>query len=202
MRLRLAFLALSLLLLPQRAHALDFDLALNGGIGAFFGPGWDANRPGGSLTIAGGPRVYDFLSVHGALQLQDFHLRTEERDPQQGELFALLLAPEVRPLGTRDGATPYLTPLMGYSYLIARVTDPGAKVRSASRAAIIGGAVGCVWPFGPSYWLGANVVVVRLFAGKSCIQSDAGGTSCGALERNDTRVGALQLTFRMTIGDR
>ena len=78
----------------------------------------------------------------------------------------------------------------------------GRTVRYGSRAGAYGGQIGCVWPIARRYAIGANFVLLRMFGGQSCMKSDAGGTSCDALEENSTRLGAGQFTFRMAFGDR
>jgi hypothetical protein len=188
-----------LLVLPGQAHAREWDLGVNSGIGAFFGSGWDANRPGASFSVAGGPRLHKYFSVHGMFLMEALRLRTTDSFHRNGEFFAWMIAPEVHPLGRRNGITPYITPLFGYSYEIGRV-DVGAPTRFASRALVAGGMLGCTWPLAPGFALGANLLLIRRFTGKSCIQSDASGASCGALEPGGTRLGAAQVTFQMTFG--
>jgi hypothetical protein len=196
----LVVLWLSLLALPASAQVREWDLSVYAGVGSFFGSGWDANRPGGSLAVSGGPRFHKVFALHAMLLQEGIRMRAAEEAHRHGEFFALMVAPEIHPLGKGDGISPYLAPLGGYSYEIGRVSDPGAKVVFASRAAVVGGMLGCTWPLTRFLALGVNVLLVRMLGGKSCMESDAGGTSCGALEKNSTRLGTAQLTLQMAFG--
>src|SRR5688500_13078452 len=117
LRCLLAALLFGLAPMPRaRADPRPFEAGLALGAGGFAGPGWSANRSGGSLLASAGSRLHPYVSLHGMFVLQSFYLREPEDRGPQGAFSALTLAPHVYPLAARFVVEPYLSPMVGYSY--------------------------------------------------------------------------------------
>lgn len=205
--LSLRIMAMTLVLLAclraQSARASDdrteWELGVHVGVGAFVGPGWDANRVGGTLVASGGPRPYEYVALKGLFMLQEFHLRAEEDNGRTGETYGFAFAPELYPLGQRFRFEPYAAPIAGFAYTRGRVEGPAADLRFASRAVVMGAAIGVIWSVKDAYGVGVSARTLRMFVDRACIRTSAGITSCEAMRDDATRIVAVELVFRLNL---
>jgi hypothetical protein len=182
MRARLCSLALSLVLtIPSSAYALELQLEVLAGGGAFAGPGWGSNRPAEAFGASVSLRMHALVSLDVRFLTQRLRYHATEQVDNAGRSYLGLIGVHVYPLAQRYRIDPRLGFFAGELATNTRSSVEDSSVRLALRAFALGPSIGALVRFGEHFAVGLDAQAMRAFHVRACMRSGATMVSCDAL---------------------